>query len=105
MRSSPGRVRVWSSVPGAATAISPLTSPSRSPAAATTPPKPPRRSVPLQWYSSLPLADDGIGASVPVEIVEPGDVPSEGPRPFPRRVGAQHRAVLAAQEVDPTAVP
>src|SRR5437867_630948 len=58
MRSSPGSVRVWSSVPGAATTISPLPSPSRSPAAATTPPKPPRRSVPFQWYSSPPLADE-----------------------------------------------
>src|SRR5438552_1380005 len=62
MYSSPGSVRVWSSVPGAATATSPLPSPSRSATAATTPPKPPRRSVPFQWYTSLPLAEERLQA-------------------------------------------
>src|SRR4029077_16112563 len=32
------------------------------------------------------------------------DIPAEGPGRFWRRVGPQHRAILAAQEVDPTAV-
>ena len=49
-------------------------------------------------------ADGEIGAAVAVEIVEAGDVPSEGRALFARRVGPQHRAVLAAQEIDATAV-
>src|SRR5205823_6538343 len=85
MRSSPGSVRVWSSVPGAATAISRLPSPSRSATAATTPPKPPRRSVPFQWCSSPPLPDERtqapptIAPSASVAIVVSGgrQVPPE----------------------------
>src|SRR5262245_49040337 len=43
-----------------------------------------------------------IGVAVPVEIVEPGDVPSEGLSLRLGCVGPEHRSVLSAQQVDPT---
>src|SRR5262249_3329961 len=46
-------------------------------------------------------SDGEIGAAIPVEIVEPSDVPSEGLSLRLGRVGPEHRSVLAAQEVDP----
>ena len=120
----PGASRVWSSVRGRGdTATSPLPSPSRSrdrrddPAEAAaaiaslpvraapcrSPTRGPRRA-PTRRAGGVRRgrrADGEVGAAVAVEIVEPGDVPAEGRALLGRRVGAQHRAVLAAHEIDP----
>src|SRR5206468_10153408 len=123
---SPGVARFCASFPRAATPIPPFAAavktadPRPDPAEAA----PPICSLPVvQLLAAYRREDPGaadlrtagvrcercpdgeIGAPVAVEVVEPGDVPSEGPRLFSRRVGPQHRAVLAAQEIDPTAVP
>src|SRR5262249_8418729 len=50
-----------------------------------------------------PGSSDGeVGTPVAVEIVQPGDVPSEGLSLYLWRIGPEHGTVLAAQEVNAT---
>src|SRR5262245_62001570 len=58
-------------------------------------------AVPVRRVGS---ADGEIGVPVTIQVVEPGHVPAEGSVLLCRLVGAQDAAILAAQQIHPTAL-